>query len=112
MVSPDLSRLSRRHLRNHPQRRGTIDRQFEDFHHGNPHIFESLRHMALDLKARGVTHYGIATLFEVLRWQSDMQTNDEPFKLNNNYRSRYARLLMKREPRLAGFFSLRELRAE
>ena len=38
-----------------------------------------------------------------------MGTNDpaSEFKLNNNYRSFYSRLLMEQEPELAGYFETR-----
>lgn len=37
-------------------------------------------------------------------------TKGEPFKLNNDFRSRYTRLLMQQEPELQGFFETRTLR--
>jgi hypothetical protein len=46
-------------------------------------------------------------LFEVARWEMTLSTRDSQFKLNNDYRAPYARLLMLREPRLAGLFSIR-----
>lgn len=52
-------------------------------------------------------------LFEVLRWQHAVSTDDptSPFLLNNNWRSRYARLIAEQEPDLHHAFELRELRA-
>jgi len=50
-------------------------------------------------------------LWEVLRWNRFLATADpEAWKLNNNYHSRYARLLMTNNPELAGVFELRELK--
>jgi hypothetical protein len=40
-----------------------------------------------------------------------MKTVGDDFKLNNNYHSRYARLIMEREPGLDGFFETRGLRS-
>jgi hypothetical protein len=89
-----------------------LEEQFWDFHMQNPEVYEELRSLALQMRRRGVEHYGIGGLFEVLRWHRRMQTVDQAsdFKLNNNYRSFYARLLMEREPELEGFFELRTLR--
>jgi hypothetical protein len=52
-------------------------------------------------------------LYEVLRWQYFMTTTDpaSDFKLNNNYRSRYARLIMVQEIELVDAFEIRELKA-
>lgn len=83
---------------------------FREFHAVNPRIYVRLVEMARALKARGVSHYGIAALFEVLRYEAAIGTSDPsgmPFKLNNNYRAYYARMIHEREPELAGFFRTR-----
>jgi hypothetical protein len=84
--------------------------KYERFHQANPWVFNELARLALDLRARGVNQYGIAALFEVLRYQHTLRTNDgsSPFKLSNSYRAFYARDLMAAYPdRLAGFFVTR-----
>lgn len=88
---------------------GDLADQFQQFHQANPHVFTALRALALQLKRRGLRKYGMKGLFEVLRWQHAMYTDDpaSDFKLNNNYTSFYARLLMEREPELDGFFEVR-----
>lgn len=82
--------------------------RFEKFHHENPHVYRKLLELAFGLKSRGRNHYGISGLFEVLRWGYAMSTTDKEFKLNNNHKPFYARLIMEREPSLKGFFDLRE----
>ena len=86
----------------------TLEQQFEAFHAENPHVYSALRHLALDAARHG-RRLGIGMLFEVLRWQYAMTTTDEAseFKLNNNYRAFYARLLMEREPELQDYFETR-----
>ena len=88
--------------------------QFETFHARNPWVYEALVKLARDLRQRdGHRLIGIGMLFEVLRWQYWMSTQDpnSSFKLNNNYRSRYARMIMDCEPDLADAFELRELKS-
>lgn len=87
----------------------TPKEKFEEFHRENPHVYRELRQLALDLVEFGHERIGIGMLFEVLRWQRALRTTDDDFKLNNNYRARYARLLMEREPRLAGKFEIRQI---
>lgn len=85
-----------------------IDEGFLNFHKANPHIYDKLVDLALGARNNGHTSMGMKMLFERLRWHFQIDTTTkEPFKLNNNYTSRYARLIMKNEPRLAGFFSTR-----
>jgi hypothetical protein len=90
----------------------TIQDRFEAFEKANPHVYAALRTLALQMLGNGVRQYGIKGLFEILRWQFALQTNGEPFRLCNDYTSRYARLLIERNPELDGFFELRELRSE
>ena len=92
----------------------TIEEAFETFHALNPWVYEHLATYARELKARGREHVGIKMLFEVLRWSFFMSTDDpnSTFKLNNNYSSRYARLIMSQEKDLDGIFRARELKAK
>jgi len=88
----------------------TIEERFEAFHAANPHVFDILRSVALQLRKRGIKHYGMKGIFEGLRWESTLRTSGEPWKLNNDYTSLYARKLMDEVPQLDGFFELRERR--
>ena len=95
------------HTPNHA-RGATLEEQFAAFHSANPHVYQALRRLAVQMVRRGHRRIGIKMLFEVLRWQYAMQTiDDSDFKLNNSYTSFYARLLMEREPELAGYFETR-----
>lgn len=88
-----------------------IEVQFLAFHHEHPEVYGALRDLARDLRRKGENKAGIGMLFEVLRWNRIMAgiRDEDGFRLNNNYRSRYARLLMANEPDLVGFFDTRQL---
>lgn len=90
-------------------RGATLEEQFAAFHEANPHVYTELRKMALAMVQRGYRRIGVKMLFEVLRYRHAMTTSDpsSEFKLNNNYTSFYARLLMCNEPALDGAFELR-----
>lgn len=90
-----------------------IDRAFWVFHETNPDVYVELVRLCRDLRARGRTKVGMKMLFEVLRWSRMLRTEDpqSDFKLNNNYTSRFARLIMEFEPDLTGLFETRELRS-
>jgi hypothetical protein len=94
--------------------RKTIQQAFDEFHEANPKVYDELVRLARRAKARGHRKIGIELLFAVLRWQRMMETDDPSqaaFKLNDHYTSRYARLIMEREPDLEGFFETRALRS-
>ena len=89
----------------------TIAQKFCQYHEQNPEVYRTLVRLARQMKARGYRRVGIKMLFEVARYHLMLQTADpDGFKLNNNYTSRYARLIMESEPDLKGFFELRELK--
>jgi hypothetical protein len=90
----------------------TFDRAFIEFHEKNPHVYAILCRLAREAVKAGRGKIGIGLLWEVMRWELFLQTHDpeSEFKLNNNYRSRYARLIMEKEPDLAGVFETRLLR--
>lgn len=91
----------------------SIEADFQAFHAANPWVYTALVRLARDLVERGHRRIGIGMLFEVLRWQWALATVDEAseFKLNNNYRSRYARMIMARNNSLDGVFETRTLTA-
>jgi hypothetical protein len=94
------------------QRTASLEEQFEAFHQANPWVATALLRLAREGVARGRTRLGIGQLWEVLRWEADRVTGS-PVKLhlNNNHRSRYARLLVRMDPGLDGVFETRELRS-
>lgn len=73
-------------------------------------MYDKLKVLAFRLKRVGVSSYGMKALFEILRYNA-LLTNDSEFKVNNSYSPHYARLLMKNEPELAGFFKIRTINA-
>lgn len=83
--------------------------KFREFHADNPQVYAKLVELTREAKSAGRTKIGIGMLFEVLRWHSYISTTDPDYKMNNNYRSRYARLIQQNEPDLAGMFDMREL---
>ena len=91
----------------------SIKEQFEHFDQTHPEIYEEFRNIARDLLRRGRGHYGSKAILEVIRYHRILSSQDEnePFKINNNYSSRYARKLMDEDERFRDFFELRELRS-
>jgi len=91
-----------------------IDEAFLAFHHAHPEVYIRLVAMARRWKAAGHDAVGIKMFFEVLRWERGLLPDrdaGEEFVLNNNFSSRYSRLIMANEPDLAGMFKTRQLLA-
>lgn len=92
----------------------TVAQQFFKFHHEHPNVYKQLVNLAYQWKDAGHQQLGIATLFEKLRWEWHVGTirDSSGFKLNNNYRAFYARLIMDENPELRGMFNLRAQKDE
>ena len=67
-----------------------IEGRFEQFHKNNPQVAAALKEMAYGLREKGVKRFGMKALFEVLRYQTALETDGEPYKLNNNFTAFYA----------------------
>jgi hypothetical protein len=91
----------------------SIQEQFEVFHAENPQVYVELVKAARRWRELHgpFSTCGIGFLWERARWVLSMKTTGSVYKLNNNLRSRYARLIVEQEPDLDGVFHTRELRA-
>lgn len=88
----------------------TIQERFDEFHAKNPHVYTALVGKARAAVARGYNTIGVALLVELIRWDLNVKTNGrDHFKISNDYRSHYARLIMSQEADLQGLFKIRPL---
>ncbi|KPC72078.1 hypothetical protein ADL27_52795, partial [Streptomyces sp. NRRL F-6602] len=91
----------------------TIQARFEAFHRHNPWVLQQLEALAAHVLDQGSRRIGISMLFELLRYRYGVATHGGEFRrLNNDFRSRYARLICERHPEWRSRFELRALRSE
>lgn len=88
-----------------------LERRFAEFHKRNPHIYVELERRALALVGKGAHRIGVKALWEVLRYDAAVRSDDRPWRLNNSYTALYARLLIARRPELAEVIETRERRS-
>lgn len=89
----------------------TIDQKFKKYHKDNPRVYDLIVKYSNKVRAAGFKHYGIWAIINQVRWHVDVETQDpDGFKMNNNYCSRYARMVMDNHPHLDGLFRLRQLK--
>ena len=89
----------------------TLEERFEAFHAANPHVADALESLAAQWLSRH-RKVGVKSLGETLRWASGIQTDGDPYRINNSYLSRYARLLIERHPEWADSIETRSLATE
>jgi len=94
-----------------PRKKGklTLDERFEAWVKANPHIVARFLRFAREAQASGRRRFGIGMIAERVRWYTYVESKEDGYRVNNSYRSRLARLLVERDPSLAGMFEFRKL---
>lgn len=92
---------------------GKLEKAFWTFHENNEQVYHMLVKFAREWRRlKSGSQLGISLLFERVRWEKSLETGDDEFKLNNNHRAFYARLIMKHNPDLDGVFRMRQQRIQ
>lgn len=86
-------------------------RRFEAFHEDNPHVYKLFKKYTLEAIAAGRETYSTISIFERIRWYTDIETQGDPFKINQNFATYYGRMFMRDFPQHDGFFRTRKLRS-
>lgn len=84
--------------------------KWRGFHLKHPEVYSILVNLTKQAYVAGRQRIGIGMLFEVMRWEmtiADLPDDHEGYKMPNEYRSRYARLLMDWNPEWEGIFSVK-----
>jgi hypothetical protein len=88
----------------------TVEQRFQEFHERNPRVYDLLRGLCREARAKGHRHIGIDLLFARYRWERpSVSMPGEEFKISNDFKPYYARLLMVRHPEFSGLFRLKRL---
>jgi len=87
----------------------TTESDFLEYHNKNPWVYAAMVKLAREAIASGRDKVGCRLLLETARWTRYVTTRGNDYKINNNYAPHYARLIMAREPDLAGRIPTRVL---
>lgn len=83
--------------------------KFLGFHEENPRVYEKFCVCAHRIKNKR-TRYSAWAIINVIRWETDLGSDTEPFKISNDYIALYARLLTYQDAKFEGFFLLKEMK--
>lgn len=86
------------------------DQAFAEFHKANPWVVRELEKIAWEMLQHGRKKIGIQACVEIFRWETRRHTISNDFKLNNNFCSRYARMILDRNPHWGQVFELRRIK--
>lgn len=85
----------------------SLKQDWWEFHKANPEVWDLFVRFTGQVIEAGYSNYSVNAIFERIRWHTDIETNDESFKLNNNHRAYYARYFNYMYPQYGEFFRLR-----
>lgn len=86
-------------------------KRFKIHHDTNPEIWMEFKRMAFQMISVR-NKYSHVSMIEVIRWNRNLVSSGEPFKVNNDYKALYARLMIYHFPQFEGFFELRRMKPE
>jgi hypothetical protein len=93
--------------------RNTIAERFQAFHAANPAVYRCILQLTRERFLRGSERHGMKAMWEQLRWR--IATGNlrlaTGYNFNNDFTSRYARLVVAEFPAYRGLFELRKLSA-
>lgn len=86
------------------------ERQARLFRKSNPHIWSTFVDLVRETaEAPGGNKFGVEMIWNVMRWKHHMTGEDgTKFKLNNNYKSFFARWFMEEYPQYGEIFETRD----
>ena len=85
----------------------THEERFNHFHENNPLVYDLFKKFTFEVIEKGFTKWSADAIMHRVRWETNIVTDDQQFKINNNYVAFYARLFMSEYPEYAGFFEIR-----
>jgi hypothetical protein len=86
--------------------------RFERFHAENPDAYDLFKKYTFEAIMAGREHFSVISIFERIRWYTDVETQGDPFKINQNFAAYYGRKFMQDFPAFEGFFRTRKLRGK
>ena len=83
-----------------------------EWHKENPQVWDKFKEYTFDAIGSGRRHYSHWAIVNRIRWNKEIETSGEDFKISNDYISFYARLFHAKYPEYDGFFKLKPLKEE
>lgn len=88
----------------------TLGAAAEKFDNENPHVYVLFAGFARTALTSGRKRFGIAAIWERMRWEMAFSTTEKEFKISNNHRAYYARKIMAAHKDFHGFFVIKAAR--
>lgn len=96
------------HTINFPEAMPQKVRNFFKFHQERPELYDEIKSIAHRIMQKTNRSVSFSMIYETARFEVFIRdTNEEVFKMNNNYRAAYSRMLLREFPMYHGRIELR-----
>ncbi len=82
------------------------------WHKANPQVYSKFCEYTYDAINSGRKHYSHWAIINRIRWNREIETKGDEFKISNDYICFYARLFHAKNPEHKDFFKLKPLKEE
>ena len=82
---------------------------FERYHNSHPDIYEKFCRICKELWDKGYRRNSAHFVVHMLRWEENLSTSGEMYKINHNFFPYYSRKFLREHQEYGGFFDLRPL---
>ena len=90
----------------------SLKQDFFEFHKSNPHVYALFEVYTFDTIRSGKTKTSAWLIVNRIRWEVQMKTIGDEYKIQNGYIQYYARLFMKNHPQHFGFFDTKKIKGD
>jgi hypothetical protein len=87
-------------------------REWWDWHKANPQVWDYFEHFSLEAVSKGRTKISHWLIINRIRWEVNIVTTGEEFKISNDYIAFYARLWKAKYPQYKNLFTTKRMLGE
>lgn len=87
----------------------TLTERFDDYNAANPHVYDMFVKYTKTAIEAGQKRYSAWAIVNRMRWESDIVTKGDKFKISNDYIALFARKFVADYPMHKDFFSMKPM---
>ena len=88
----------------------TLMNRFNNFNRDNPEVYELFKRFTFQAINKGHTRLSAWMIANRIRWETQIETVNDDYKISNDYIALYSRKFMKDYPQHDGFFRTKPMK--
>lgn len=88
----------------------TLMNRFNNFNRDNPEVYELFKRFTFQAINKGHTRLSAWMIANRIRWETQIETVNDDYKISNDYIALYSRKFMKDYPEHDGFFRIKPMK--